>query len=176
MPPRARRRRCARTVTLVTMAVAVIGIGTVAAVDPTPRLMWNGSASAPLGLYRIERATTLARGDFVLVHPPEDARKLAVERGYIPAGVPLVKRIAAVAGDSVCAESGRMSVNGAPVAEALTVDSLGRSLTPWRGCRVLDHDEFLVLMVGVAASFDSRYFGPIMRADIVGKAVPLWTW
>ena len=158
------------------MAAAVIAIGTVAAVDPAPRLMWNGSASVRLGLYRIESVATYQRGDLVLVQPPDAARQIAVERGYLPDGVPLVKRIEAVAGDIVCAESGRMSVNGALVTEALTVDSLGRSLAPWGGCRTLDHDEFLVLMVGVAASFDSRYFGPIIRADIVGKAVPLWTW
>ena len=25
-------------------------------------------------------------------------------------------------------------------------------------------------------SFDSRYFGPVLRCDIVGVARPLWTW
>jgi type IV secretory pathway protease TraF len=25
-------------------------------------------------------------------------------------------------------------------------------------------------------SFDSRYFGPVDRSRIVGRALPLWTW
>lgn len=161
---------------LAAMTVSVTAIVVAELADPVPVLMWNGSASVPLGLYRVERATTLGRGDLVLVRPPEEARQLAIERGYLPAGVPLVKRIAARAGDHVCAASGRVTINGAHAAEAMKADRLGRPLTPWIGCRTLERDEFFVLMTSVPASFDSRYFGPIGRAAIVGRVVPLWTW
>ena len=91
-PRRARLRRRSRTATLLVMAATVTGAGIVSVVNPAPRLMWNGSASAPVGLYRIDASATIRWGDLVLVHPPEAARKLAVERGYLPADVPLVKR------------------------------------------------------------------------------------
>lgn len=176
MPRRARRRQRARTFVIAATMAGVSAIGFVALSDPVPLLMWNGSASAPLGLYRIVAPVDISRGDLVLVHPPETARRLAVARGYLPAGVPLVKRIAAIAGDIVCANSGGLTVNGEHVADARHADSLGRPLEPWSGYRALDRDEFLVLMTTVPASFDSRYFGPVARSLIVGRAVPLWTW
>lgn len=161
---------------LLVGAAAVAAIACATFARPVPVLMWNGSASAPLGLHRVERATTLGRGDLVLVRPPEGARELAIERGYLPDGVPLVKRIVATAGDHVCAVSGVVTINGVHVVDALRADSLGRSLTPWAGCRTLERDTFFVLMTGVSASFDSRYFGPVGSGAIVGRVVPLWTW
>jgi type IV secretory pathway protease TraF len=32
-----------------------------------------------------------------------------------------------------------------------------------------------LLMPGVPASFDGRYFGPIRASAVIGKLVPLWT-
>jgi type IV secretory pathway protease TraF len=29
---------------------------------------------------------------------------------------------------------------------------------------------------GSAASFDSRYFGPVTRAQVIGRALPVWNW
>lgn len=176
MPRRARRRRRERAFIVAAMVAGVGAIGFAAFVDPVPLLMWNGSASAPLGLYRIAALHVIGRGDLVLVRPPEVARQLAVERGYLPDGVLLVKRVAAVTGDIVCADSGGLAINGERVADALAADHLGRPLRLWTGCRALARDEFLVLMTNVAASFDSRYFGPVDRSLIVGRAVPLWTW
>ncbi|MGC5204350.1 S26 family signal peptidase, partial [Klebsiella pneumoniae] len=37
-------------------------------------------------------------------------------------------------------------------------------------------DEFLLLNPTNHASYDSRYFGPISRPAVIGKAIPLWTW
>ena len=176
MPRRARRRRRSRRLVLGAMAVSVLALAAVVIVHPVPRLMWNGSASAPLGLYRIDVVEVLGRGDLVLVLPPVSARAFAEMRGYLPGGVPLVKRIAGLAGDEVCVVSGRMQLNGRHVADALQQDSLGRTLEAWSGCRSLVRGELLVLMTDVPGSFDSRYFGPVRVADVVGRVVPLWTW
>lgn len=176
MPRHAHRRRRARAVVIAAMMAGLGAIGFASVADLAPLLMWNGSASAPLGLYRMASPDGIGRSDLVLVRPPGLARKLAVERGYLPVGVPLLKRVAAVVGDVVCADFGKLAINGVPVAEALKADSLGRPLEPWIGCRPLERDEFLVLMTTIPASFDSRYFGPVERSLIVGRAVPLWTW
>jgi conjugative transfer signal peptidase TraF len=148
-------------------------IGLAALARPAPRLVWNASASAPIGLYRVVRDNT-ARGDLVLAHAPDSARQLADERHYLPSNVPLVKRIVAAAGDNVCAADNAIFINGRLVAERLTTDRLERPLPSWSGCQVLDKDEVFLLMKGVADSFDSRYFGPISTAAIIGRLVPLW--
>ena len=156
---------------LAPLALAAVEIG-----DPAPRLMWNASASAPLGLYWIERTRRISRGDLVLVRPPPQAQEVAAEGGYLPEGVALLKRVEGLAGDTVCVRGGQVTIEGIAVANALRSDSMGRPLHAWDGCRPLATDEVFVLMRHVPGSFDSRYFGPVWRSEILGKAVPLWTW
>jgi conjugative transfer signal peptidase TraF len=161
-----------------TLAAAVLGSAAVALptlARPAPLLVYNASASAPLGFYRVA-AAVLRRGDFVLAHLPADAARLAAERGYLPPSVPVVKRVAALAGDLVCADSGIVVINGRAVATTLLIDHDGRPLPAWKGCRVLTEGEVFPLTEGVAASFDGRYFGPVNTTAIIGKLVPLWTW
>ena len=157
---------------------AILGIAAVGSAEiahPTPRFVWNATASAPVGLYRVKPAAKLRRGDFVLARLPDGARQLAAERDYLPANVPLVKRVAALTGDAICREQARITINGIVVATALRTDSRGRSLPRWSGCRTLGQKEVFLLMPTVADSFDGRYFGPIATRTIIGKLVPLWT-
>lgn len=139
------------------------------------RLIYNASDSAPRGFYAV-RQDVIRPGDWLLTRLPADAARLAAQRRYLPSNVPLLKRAAALPGDHVCAWDGRVSINGQDLAWALSQDRQGRPLTPWTGCRVLVDDEVFVLSTHHAASFDSRYFGPIPRAAALGLAVPLWTW
>ena len=149
-------------------------LATSASLVPTPRLVWNASASAPIGFYwRIAGAPS--RGDLVLARAPLWARKLAAERRYLPIGVPIVKRVAAVAGDVVCASGDAISVNGRLVAHRFASDRMGRPLPQWEGCQILDAGEFFLLMADAPDSFDGRYFGVTERRDIIGRLVPLWT-
>jgi conjugative transfer signal peptidase TraF len=143
--------------------------------SPTPYIVWNASASAPLGLYSVARTTGLKTGDLVLAWAPESARRLADERGYLPSTVPLTKRVAAVTGDTVCASERRILINGNVAATLLAADRQGRPLPSWTGCRDLAADEIFLLMAEVPQSFDGRYFGPIHTSAILGKLVPLWT-
>jgi conjugative transfer signal peptidase TraF len=160
------------------LAAAVLGsvalaLPTIA--KPAPLLVYNASASAPLGFYR-PATGVLERGDFVLAHLPEEAAQLAAQRGYLPASVPVVKRVAALAGDFVCADSGIVIIDERARATTLLIDRDGRPLPAWKGCRVLAEGEVFLLMEGVPASYDSRYFGPVTIAAIITKVVPLWTW
>jgi conjugative transfer signal peptidase TraF len=137
-------------------------------------LVWNATASAPRGLYFVTDHRT-QRGDLVLVSTPLGVRHLAAERGYIPASVPLVKRIAAQRGDIVCSAGDEISINGVPVAVRRAHDGRGRALPRWSGCRVLGVDDIFLLMTDAPASFDGRYFGITPRAAVIGRLVPLWT-
>jgi len=165
------RRRPRKVLALTLFGLGLIGLATLA--RPAPWLVWNASASAPIGLYRVLPGKPI-RGDLVLVRTPSSVRQLAAERGYLPQNVPLVKRVAALDGDIVCAADDVISVNGRVVAERLARDRLGRPLPAWTGCHLLDDGEVFLLMEGVSDSFDGRYFGPVRRAAIIGRLAPLW--
>lgn len=169
---RRRGRKRPRTVlALALLGLGLIGLATLA--RPAPWLVWNASASAPMGFYRVLPGDAV-RGDLVLVRTPESARQLAAERGYLPHDVPLVKRAAALDGDTVCAAGDAISINGRVVAKRLARDRLGRPLPTWSGCHLLDGGEVFLLMEGVSDSFDGRYFGPTPTAAIIGRLAPLW--
>lgn len=143
-------------------------------VDPRPRLVWNPSASAPVGFYAVGDAAPLARGDMVIARVPVEFRMFAARRRYLPVNVPLVKRVAAVAGDEVCAAGARVTVNGRLVARRLDRDGAARPMPWWSGCAELRSGEYFLLMADSPASFDGRYFGVSDATDIVGRARLLW--
>jgi conjugative transfer signal peptidase TraF len=140
---------------------------------PMPRVVYNATASAPIGYYAVLPAFPLYPGDLVLVNPPDAARRLAADREYLPMGVPLVKRIAAVGGELVCAGADGVRVGGVVVAHALAVDARGRALPAWSGCGALGPNEVFLLTADIPASFDSRYFGPVPIGSVIGRLVPL---
>ena len=159
----------------MTLGLGIAGIAAVAfaaSIDVTPRLVFNGSRSAPLGFYTVS-STAAERGDLVLAAVPEQVRFLVAERHYLPLNVPLLKRIFAADGERICRSGEKVFVNGEVVASALAADFSGRSMPVWSGCRVLRPDEVLLLQ-DHPRSFDGRYFGAINRRLIMGKAAPVW--
>jgi len=141
---------------------------------PRPWLVWNATASTPVGLYAIGSPGIVVPGDIVLARVPEAARYLAAERRYIPLNVPLVKRVAAAPGDTVCAHGSHIQVNGRGIAERLHVDGRGRPMPWWTGCKTLRHGALFLLISDKPASFDGRYFGITGADDVLGKATLLW--
>ncbi|WP_157219171.1 S26 family signal peptidase [Flavisphingomonas formosensis] len=162
-----------RRLVLLPAGLLAAGLGATLAVPPRPRLVWNASDSAPRGLYAVERAAGLRRGDMVVARVPTAFRGLAAARGYLPPGIPLVKHVAALAGARVCALGGTLFVDGKPRAVRQRRDRAGRPMPRWHGCRTLAPDEVL-LIADRPTSFDGRYFGVSRRGDIIGKALPLW--
>ena len=158
---------------LAASAFAIAGL-CAAAVPHRVLLVWNASASAPIGLYSVSATKVVARGDLVLALPPARAQRLAAERSYLPFGVPLVKIVAALQGDRVCAIGLGISINHTEAAIRLLRDSAGRSLPSWQGCRTLAQGDVFLLNHHVLHSFDGRYFGVIPRSNIIGKLKALW--
>lgn len=137
--------------------------------------VWNVSASVPTGLYAIRGRTGLHMGERVAIEPPPPLRRLLAERGYLPTGVPLLKRIAAVGGQRVCRFAHGITIDGQYVGVARARDSRGRPLPVWAGCHVLLADELFVMNPAALDSFDGRYFGVLRDADVIGRATPVWT-
>ena len=158
---------------------AVIGAGlvVVSTADIWPlRLVYNASASVPLGWYAVGDPELLNVGELVIARPPIRAETLLVERGYLAAGVPILKFVTARAGQQVCRIGDHVTIDGTPIASAREHDSRGRPLPRWDGCRVLRPGDVFLLNAAAPDSFDGRYFGPVPINSIIGKATPLWTW
>jgi conjugative transfer signal peptidase TraF len=158
---------------VVAVGLALVGLAAPLVLDPQPRLVWNASASAPIGLWRITPGAAVSVGDSVLVVPPPAARRLAAQRHYLPANVPMIKTIAAVSGDEVCGLDAHITINDRLVAVRRLADRRGRRLPWWRGCQRLSGGQVLLLN-SAPDSFDSRYFGAVEKGAIIGKATPLW--
>ncbi|MHA6768977.1 S26 family signal peptidase [Sphingobium ummariense] len=169
---RARRARLRRRAALLGAGIACLGL--TIALPPLPRLVWNASASAPIGLYAVSPGAVLKHDDMVIAWPPAETRQLAASRRYLPSNVPLVKRVAGIAGDTICAVDRAVTVNGRPVAVRRAVDSAGRELPAWQGCVRLGPGMVFLLMTETPDSFDGRYFGPTLAQDVIGKATSLW--
>lgn len=155
-------------------ALFTASFGAVAWLKPAPRLLWNASASAPVGLYRIDVGARPRLGDLVAIDPPPALAAYLSRRGYLPRGVPLLKRIAALPGALVCRSGDFVTIDGAGVARALARDGAGRPLPVWRGCRIVGAQE-LFLISAARGSLDGRYFGPIPASGLIGTAHPVLT-
>jgi len=163
---------------LVTLAAAelfAVLFITVAIVQPRPRLIWNASASAPIGLYRLERDAHPHVDALVAVMPPAPVAHWLGTRGYLAEGVPLLKHVAATPGQRICRVGNVVSVDARPLAVALRRDSRGRPLPVWRGCRTVEAGELLLLNTSVRDSMDGRYLGPLPASGLLGRAIPLLT-
>ena len=163
------------------LIIGLIVVGVALLAEPShptgrPLVVWNATASAPLGFYRVKPPRFPRVGDLVLLQPDALSAALYAARGYLPAGVPLLKPVAATAGMHVCERDGRVAIDGKLVAAALPVDGSGRPMSAWSGCRALGDGEVFVLNAAVPTSLDGRYFGPSATAAVLGHAVPVWTW
>ena len=167
-PLRRRPRRRLQLIVMVCVALAAILMLTVPVAAGSARFVWNVTASAPAGLYRITHEPWI-RGDRVAVLPGEALGADLEQRGILAKGRLLIKRAAAVTGDRVCRHGSEVSINGEPAAKARDVDSHGLPLPSWQECVTLA-DSQLFLLGDTPGSYDGRYFGVTPRAEIVGRA------
>lgn len=178
----ARSRLRARIVLAGLAACGLAALAWASFVHPLPRLIYNPSDSVAVGWYHVHplhhRPGSLPRplsvDSIVLTTLPPEAAALAAQRGYLPARVPLLKRVGAVAPQQVCVFDALVWIDGVPVAAVRPADRLGRPLPSWPQCRQLRPGELFLLSVTNPASFDSRYFGPVSASAVIGVARPIW--
>jgi conjugative transfer signal peptidase TraF len=164
-----------RLVTLLTtLGAAMLVVSTIAA-KPTALYIWNASGSAPIGLYRLHPNGRLAVTQLVAVQSPEPLATLLADRRYLPRGVPLLKRVLALPGQTVCREQLAITVDKIEKGAARANDRIGRPLPIWQGCHVIADGEVFLMNWQSADSFDGRYFGVLPTGAIIGTVEPLWT-
>jgi conjugative transfer signal peptidase TraF len=141
----------------------------------TPHYIWNASNSVPIGLYRVQPTTRLTSTELVAVQPPDLLAAFLDINGYLPMGVPMLKRVLALSGQTVCRNGLTIAVDGIDIGNARERDGRGRPLPAWQGCRVIAEGDVFVMNWQSADSLDGRYFGPLPASAVIGKAVPVWT-
>ncbi|ALC10683.1 S26 family signal peptidase [Sphingopyxis sp. 113P3] len=160
---------------LAVALLAVTGIAATSATDMPLRLVWNATASAPVGIYTIEPADQIEVPELVAIMPPEPLAGFMVGRGYVGRGVPLLKRVIGLPGQRVCRTGHTITVDGVEMGDALDRDRIGRALPVWQGCRVIADGQLFLMNIDVPDSLDGRYFGPVPASAAIGRALPLWT-
>lgn len=171
-----------------THALAILGIGAaglmaiITAGVFAAGLRVNLTPSEPLGLWRIVSLDRpLAVGDLVFVCPPPGSvTAFGLARGYFRQGTchggaaPLIKTVAAIAGASVVVKAD-VTINGTslPYSQLSPKDGGNRTLMPWVGGIVPSGQLFL--HSSFRGSYDSRYFGPVPEAGLLGLAQPVLT-
>lgn len=160
--------------TLLLAGVFSAGFAAITLQSPRARLMWNASASAPIGLYWIDHDASLRVGDLVAISPPEEIARFLDGRHYLPSGVPLIKHVAALPGQRICRDGAIVTRDGRLIAVAKMQDRMGRALPVWRGCRRL-HAGQVFLLNPALDSLDGRYFGSLPAAGLIGNARPILT-
>ena len=164
-----------RAAVLLTVCAATVAVVLPIWLHPVPRLIWNASASVPIGLYSVQPEGALHLDNLVVVSPPEPLASFLADRGYLPKGVPLLKHIAALPGQIVCRIDRTITVDGKALGEAFLRDRRGRALPVWHGCGAVQPGAVFLMNPQVEDSLDGRYFGVLPAAAIVGQAEPLWT-
>jgi conjugative transfer signal peptidase TraF len=144
-------------------------------VTPSPLYIWNSSDSVPVGLYRLRPASDYHVTQLLAVRPPEPLATFLDLNGYLPSGVPMLKRVLAIPGQTVCRSGSRISVDGIELGKAQERDGRGRPLPVWQGCDVVGEGELFLMNWQSADSLDGRYFGLTPSTAVIGQAHPVWT-
>src|SRR5690606_20732313 len=169
-----RSRRLACVTVLVLMAAGLAALVWAAFTPSKARVGYNASDSVPIGWYHITPLGTdvdaIPVDSVVLGGVPDGVAVLADQRGYRRLNVSLLNRVGAAAPQHVCVEDGRVRIDGVTVAHVLLIDAQARPLPSWTQCRQLVEGELFLLSTTNPGSFDSRYFGPIDRANVIGVA------
>lgn len=141
----------------------------------------NTSHSAPIGFYR-SISNPMERGSFVAVCLSDEAARFGLERGYIHQGScengaePVLKRVIAMSGDAVRLKDTALFVNDKFITSASVqhFDSHGRPLEFRNEFEMkLSPQELFLFSDHDPRSWDSRYFGPVTRSQIISVVTPL---
>ena len=142
----------------------------------------NITPSMKVGLY-IKQNGAVGKGDIVSFCLKDPYKKIALERNYLGTGSkcsgadPLIKEVIAAPGDNVILTDEYIKVNKNKYAFPTShFDSLHRPLASYPRGKYLHTQGYWLIGANSQKSWDSRYFGPVSRGDILTKLKPLLVW
>jgi type IV secretory pathway protease TraF len=160
-----------KSFTLGTATLALAFLAAKPILNPSPILIWNASESVAVGWYFVVKRQPKI-GEIAVIRPAGWVQIYASARGYLPQKALLLKPIFAAQSSIICRFGQYVFVDGKLVTKAQIADKQGRQMPVWKGCIGLGPAD-LFLLSHHSDSFDSRYFGPVKRDQVVGTAFPL---
>ena len=140
-----------------------------AAVLSTRFVRLNISPSVPYGVYTLSAVpASLAPGLLVVLPPP------AAIWPWWPSLTALMKPVAAVAGEEVCAQGGNLVVHGEAYGPIYT-EAQGKPLPHLEGCQRVPTGQ-VFLASREPKSLDGRYWGFTSIGALTTSATPLLIW
>jgi signal peptidase I len=115
------------------------------------------------------------RGDIIVFKTPKGPNGKPID----PTIKDLIKRVIGLPGETISSRNGQVYINGEPLAEPYlpkgTVTNCEQFVPDCFPPGPLPTNEFFVMGDNRGGSRDSRYFGPISKSEIVGRAfVRVW--
>lgn len=163
----------------VVMAAAAFVVSVTAGIFKAwgPRIVINETRSEPQGFYRvIAHPTGEYRRGMVVVFPvPAAVQPLVYGRSWMRKGMPFLKELKGLEGDTVCIFPDRLEINHRRIGPVFRSDSMGQPLPQLRGCFAVPAGSFFAASEYFDKSFDGRYFGALPLNILEGEARPLWT-
>ena len=143
------------------------------------KLTLNITPSIKTGFY-IKATGEIHRGDFVALCMPEPNKSVALSRGYIMTGeackgtIPFLKQVLAVPGDDVKLTMDYMQVNGQRYfIKTMKKDHLGRFLVAYPRGGYKNTQGYWLIGTNSQNSWDSRYWGPVAKEQLLYRLHPL---
>jgi type IV secretory pathway protease TraF len=115
---------------IVVTLLAVLAIASTIGDNSRPQYIWNSHAERTARTLQPALAITFASHDPVAAIPLEPLASALAEGGYLPRGVPLLKRVFALPGQTVCRIGTRISVDGIAAEPAREHDSAAGRCRP----------------------------------------------
>lgn len=127
----------------------------------------NLTRSLPRGIYRLMPEEKIMRGDIVLV---VDLEEMGLDRALCPYKG-LLKQIAAFEGDMIDSDGKQVYINGRilPYSEIFTKDKYGKNLPQQQYPYTIPNGAAYLTSLN-KYGYDSRYYGPVDKRRIAGKA------
>ena len=165
--------------------LGVVGVVVVAFTMLSVVAVWSGyrfnpSSSAPVGIWKISARDPqrFSVGEYVFICPPiHDVVSDLVKDGHLFRGrcesgtVPFIKEVIARGEGSFRVGDDGVYIDGELIPETAPY--------PWHNLHPaaatdIKSDEFIAIQTMHAGSIDSRYFGPLLAADVIGVIEPVW--
>jgi conjugative transfer signal peptidase TraF len=153
----------------INRSTLVLGVCVLVAVVSTRWVRLNVSGSVPYGLYRLSAVpSALTPGMLVVLPVPASVQP------WHSRWLPLLKPVAATAGQDVCVQEDTLWIGGqsyGPVRH----EAHGRRVPHIEGCATVEPG-MVFLASHAPASLDGRYFGSTPVSTLTARALPVLTW